>query len=168
MNYTEAKSKYIQAWGTLGTSWGINKAMAQIHALLLISSEPLSTDTIMEELNISRGNANMNIRSLMDWGIINKVYVSGERKEFFVSEKDVWSLARQVIKERRKRELEPVIKVLKEVSTVEFENDSKESKEFTKMTSELARFSSKIDDMLELTIKAEENWFFKSFLKLFK
>ena len=167
MNYAEAKSKYIQAWGTLGTSWGINKAMAQIHALLLVSSEPLSTDIIMEELNISRGNANMNIRSLMDWGIINKVYVSGERKEFFVSEKDVWSLARQVIKERRKRELEPVIKVLNEVSSIKLEG-SEEAKEFTKMTSELAKFSSKIDDMLELTIKAEENWFFKSFLKLFK
>lgn len=167
MDLDEAKGKYIQAWGTLGTSWGINKAMAQIHALLLVSAEPLCTDTIMETLSISRGNANMNIRALMDWGIVSKVLIPGERKEFFSSEKDVWELARQVIKERRKRELEPVIKVLKEVSTIELDG-TKETEEFKKMTIELEKFASKADSILENTIKAEENWFFKTVLRLFK
>ena len=167
MKLDEAKSKYIQAWGTLGTSWGINKAMAQIHALLLVSSEPLCTDTIMEVLSISRGNANMNIRALMDWGIVTKIHIPGERKEFFGSEKDVWQLARQVIKERRKRELEPVIKVLKEVSAIESDG-SVEVEEFKKMTTELEKFASKADTILENTIKAEENWFFKTVLRLFK
>jgi DNA-binding transcriptional regulator GbsR (MarR family) len=167
MKLDEAKSKYIQAWGTLGTSWGINKAMAQIHALLLVSYEPLCTDTIMEVLSISRGNANMNIRALMDWGIVTKIHIPGERKEFFGSEKDVWQLARQVIKERRKRELEPVIKVLKEVSAIESDG-SVEVEEFKKMTTELEKFASKADTILENTIKAEENWFFKTVLRLFK
>lgn len=166
MKFDAAKQKYIQAWGTLGSSWGINKAMAQIHALLLVSSEPLCTDTIMEVLSISRGNANMNLRALMDWGIISKVFVAGERKEFFQSEKDIWELAKQVIKERRKRELAPVIKVLSEVSNIEF-NDTVEEQEFKKMTSELAKFAVKTDDLLEKTIKAEESWFFKSVLKIF-
>ena len=167
MKLDEAKSKYIQAWGTLGTSWGINKAMAQIHALLLVSAEPLCTDTIMEVLSISRGNANMNIRALMDWGIVTKIHVPGERKEFFSSEKDVWELARQVIKERRKRELEPAIKMLNEVSTIELDG-SVETAEFKKVTTELANFASKADSILENTIKAEESWFFKTVLRMFK
>ena len=83
MHYDEAKSKFIQAWGTLGSAWGINKAMGQIHALLLISGEALSTEEIMEALHISRGNANMSIRGLIDWGIVKKEFKPGERKGEF-------------------------------------------------------------------------------------
>ena len=68
MEWQEGKDKFLQAWGTLGTSWGINRTMAQIHALMMISPRALSADEVMEELQISRGNANMNIRALMDWG----------------------------------------------------------------------------------------------------
>ena len=96
MNYHEGKHKFIQAWGTLGSSWGINKVMAQIHALLLISPKSLTTDDIMEELKISRGNANMNIRALMDWGIVEKELIVGERKDHYRAGKDIWELARQV------------------------------------------------------------------------
>ena len=113
MEFSDAKQKFIQSWGILGTSWGINRAMAQIHALLLISPRSLSTDEIMEELNISRGNANMNIRALIDWGIVFKEIRPGERKEFFYSEKYIWGVAKQIMKERRRNELEPVVKVLK-------------------------------------------------------
>jgi DNA-binding transcriptional regulator GbsR (MarR family) len=167
MNFEEAKAKYIQAWGTLGDSWGINKAMAQIHALLLISPKPLCTDTIMEELSISRGNANMTLRALMDWGIVTKVHIPGERKEFFTSEKDVFELARQVMKERRKRELEPVIKVLREVSDIQ-DLDSLEAKEFKRMTSELAEFAQQADKVLDTAMKAEGNWLFKTVLRFLK
>ena len=83
MQLTEGKKKLIEAWGTLGSSWGINRAMAQIHALLMVAPQPLSTDDIMEQLNISRGNANMNVRSLMEWGIVKKELKAGDRKEFF-------------------------------------------------------------------------------------
>src|SRR5215207_8693697 len=119
MKYKEAKEELIQAWGNLGYSWGLNKTMAQIHALLMVSPKPLSTEDIMADLSISRGNANMNIRALLDWGIIGRILVPGERKEYFKAEKDVWALSRQVVKERRKRELEPILKVLKSVSEVE-------------------------------------------------
>src|SRR5215204_3841700 len=110
--------------------------MAQIHALLMVSPKARSTEEIMEELSISRGNANMNIRALLDWGIITRISVAGERKEYFKSEKDVWALARQVARERRKRELEPILKVLKEVNEVQ--NDgSEEAKELKKVVKEL-------------------------------
>ena len=167
MKYTEAKEELIQAWGNLGYSWGLNKTMAQIHALLMISPKPLSTEDIMSELSISRGNANMNIRALLDWGIISRISVAGERKEFFKSEKDVWALARQVARERRKRELEPIIKVLREVSDVQTDG-SEQSKEFKKVVKELKSFAEKSDDLLETFIKAEESWFWNTLLKMMK
>ena len=79
MKLKEAKEQFIHAWGTLGSNWGINKTMAQVHALLLVSPDPLSAEEIMAELNISRGNANMNLRELIEWGIVNKIHKSGER-----------------------------------------------------------------------------------------
>lgn len=167
MKYTEAKEELIQAWGNLGYSWGLNKTMAQIHALLMVSPKPLSTEDIMQELSISRGNANMNIRALLDWGIISRISVPGERKEYFKSEKDVWALARQVAKERRKRELEPILKVLKEVSEVQGDGTD-EAKEFKKVVKELRHFAEKSDGLLETFIKAEESWFWNTVLKLMK
>ena len=102
MEFEEAREKYIHAWGALGSSWGINRTMAQIHALLLVSTEPISTEDIMDELQVSRGNANMNIRTLIDWGLAKKIVKSGERRDFFITEKDIWELGVQVVKERKK------------------------------------------------------------------
>jgi DNA-binding transcriptional regulator GbsR (MarR family) len=167
MKYTEGKEQLIQAWGNLGYSWGLNKTMAQIHALLMISPKYLSAEEIMEELSISRGNANMNIRALLDWGIVTRVSVAGERKEFFKSEKDVWALARQVARERRKRELEPIIKVLKEVNEVQTDG-SDQTKEFKKTVKELKNFADKSDALLETFIKSEESWFWNTVMKLIK
>ena len=96
MEYIEAKNKFIQTWGALGTQWGINKTMAQIHALLMVSSTPISMEEVMDELQISRGNASMNLRALMDWGIVYKEYKAGERREFFTAEKDLDELAVKV------------------------------------------------------------------------
>lgn len=164
MDYKEAKHKYIQAWGTLGSSWGINKAMAQIHALLLVSREPLSAEDVMSELQMSRGNVNMNLRALMDWGIVDKEHKVGERKEFFVAGKDVWELAKQVSKERRRREIEPILKALEQVQAVS--GDSKDIKEFKKVTSELKDFSMKVDNVLDKFTKSDHNWFVKLLMKL--
>ena len=89
MNLEEAKYKFIQEWGVLGSTWGINRAMAQIHAFLMLSPESKTTDEVMEALKISRGNANMNMRALIDWGLVYKEYKPGERKEYFYAEKDL-------------------------------------------------------------------------------
>ena len=83
MKLIEAKSQFIQAWGTLGSKWGINRTMAQLHALLMVSPDPMTADELMEELNISRGNVNMNVRELMDWGLVEKMHKPGDRKEYF-------------------------------------------------------------------------------------
>ncbi len=164
MKYSEAKEKYIQAWGTLGSSWGVNRTMAQIHALLMVSAAPLSAEEVMEELKISRGNANMNLRALMDWGLAEKVLVSGERKEFFKADKDIMNISVQVAKERKRRELDPILKLLNEISDVEGETN--DAKEFKKVTKELLKFANQTNSVLELYIKSNQNWFFKILGKL--
>lgn len=167
MKLTEAKNKFIQAWGTLGSEWGINRTMAQIHALLLVSPEALSAEDIMEQLSISRGNANMNLRSLMDWGIVYKELVQGERREFFVAEKDILKVARQITKERRKRELEPVLKLFMEMS--ELEGGTKaELAEFKKVTGDIKDLTLRVDDLLEKFSKSDENWFYKILVQMMK
>jgi DNA-binding transcriptional regulator GbsR (MarR family) len=105
MELAEAKQKFIESWGKLGSEWGINRTMAQVHALLLITPGDLTTEEIMETLQISRGNANMTLRDLISWGLIEKRHKPGERKEYFYADKDTWTIARQVAKERRKRSL---------------------------------------------------------------
>jgi DNA-binding transcriptional regulator GbsR (MarR family) len=168
MKLTEAKEKFIQAWGTLGSSWGINRTMAQVHALLLIAPDSLSAEDIMEDLQISRGNANQNIRALIDWGLVSKEFKSGERKEFFSAEKDIWKVATQVMKERRKRELEPVLKVLAEVRNVEGDKKDKKIKAFNDSIANIQGVVSKADKTIDALMKADENWFVGSFLKLLK
>ncbi|MXN90866.1 MarR family transcriptional regulator [Flavobacterium sp. Sd200] len=167
MEFKEAKNKFVQSWGALGSQWGINKTMAQIHALLMIAPEPLSMEDIMEELQISRGNASMNLRALMDWGIIYKEYKPGERREFFTSEKDLDELAVKIAQERSKREIKPALKVLKEVSSGTNEN-SAEAKHFTEQTAKLYDFVLKADNMLEKSIEFKDNWLARLVMKIMK
>ena len=167
MQYSEAKEKFISTWGSLGTLWGINKAMAQIQALLFISIEPLSMDDIMEDLKISRGNTSMNLRQLMDWGIVTKVLVSGERKEYFTTEKDVQELARIIAKERSRREIKPVIKVLSDVSSIE-DDGTEKTRELINQTKALHYLTQDMDTMINKLVDQKQNWLTKSLLKLIK
>ena len=166
MKLEEAKIKYIQTWGSLATSWGINKTMAQVHALLLVSTKPLSAEDIMETLQISRGNVNMNVRALIDWGIVTKEFVVGERKEFFVADKDIWELFKQITKERKKREIEPVIKVLQELQQVDDQSD--EALQFKKVLGDLSTVTTTVNSILDKAIKADEHWLLSSFTKMVK
>jgi DNA-binding transcriptional regulator GbsR (MarR family) len=110
----ESKDRFVRTWGEMASRWGINKTMARVHALLMASDTALSTDEIMESLGISRGNANMNLRALVDWGLVRRVSVGNERREYFQSEKDVWNMCCRIARERKKREIEPVIGALEE------------------------------------------------------
>jgi len=165
MDYNEAKYKFINTWGSLGTLWGINKAMAQIQALLFITKAPLCMEDIMEDLKISRGNTSMNLRQLMDWGIVSKESIAGQRKEFFTTEKDVQELARVIAKERSRREIKPVIKILREVSNIE--NTSPEAQELIKQTKALHELTSNADEMINTLVSQKQNWITKSLVKLF-
>lgn len=167
MQLDDAKDKFIQAWGALGSNWGINRTMAQVHALLLISPESLSADEIMSTLKISRGNANMNLRALIDWGLVQKEHKSGERREYFFAEKDIWQVAQQVIVERRKRELKPVLRVLEDVKQVEGDKNDPHVEAFVTAVEELHSTVNQADRFLELLVKAKGNAFFDTLFKLF-
>lgn len=167
MEFKEAKNKFVQTWGALGSQWGINKTMAQIHALLMVSNEPISMEDIMEELQISRGNASMNLRALMDWGIVYKEYKAGERREFFTAEKDLDELAVKIARERSKREIKPALKVLKEVSTIN-SKATEEERHFVDQTTKLYDFVLKADNMLEKVTEFKDNWLGRLVIKIMK
>jgi DNA-binding transcriptional regulator GbsR (MarR family) len=168
MKLTEAKQQFISSWGAFGTHWGINRTMAQIHALLLISPDPLTQDDIMEELNISRGNTNMNIRELINWGLVERVLIPGERKEYFAAEKDIWKVVRQIVKERKKRELEPMLKLLDQLEEVEGDKRDKEVKTFIEVISGIKKLGKQADKTLDVMVGAEEHWFLGTLMKFIK
>jgi DNA-binding transcriptional regulator GbsR (MarR family) len=166
MDYPEGKDKFIQSMGTLGSNWGINRTMAQIHALLLIAPVELSAEEIRDELQISMGNANMNLRALIDWGLVYKEHKAGERKEFFRAEKDMLEIVKQIIHQRKKKELEPLTKVLDELSAVKADDEA--SAEFVKVINEIKLFSSKTDTLLERIATSDSNWLFGTFMGMIK
>ncbi len=168
MKLTEAKQQFISSWGAFGTHWGINRTMAQIHALLLISPDPITQDDMMDQLNISRGNTNMNIRELINWGLVERVLVSGERKEYFIAEKDIWKVVKLIVKERKKRELEPMLLLLDKLEAVEGDKRDKDIKSFVETISGIKKLSKQADKTLDTMIKAEESWFIGSLMKILK
>jgi HTH-type transcriptional regulator, glycine betaine synthesis regulator len=109
-----AQDLFIRRWGEMGQTWGINRTMAEIHALLYITAQPLSTDDLMERLFISRGNASMNLRALCGWGIIRKVHHRGERREYYESLSDVWEIFSIIAAERKRREMDPVLETIRQ------------------------------------------------------
>ncbi|WP_420453884.1 GbsR/MarR family transcriptional regulator [Rubrivirga sp.] len=112
-----ALDEFVRLWGEMASHWGINRTMAQIHALLYATAQPLDTDEIMERLEISRGNANMNLRALVDWNLVRKTSQPGSRKDYFLAEDDVWTLATTIIEERQRREIRPVQRALDGVAS---------------------------------------------------
>lgn len=121
---TDVQSRFIAAWGQMGAAWGVSRTMAEVYALLYITGHELNTDDVMDRLSISRGNASMSLRSLVEWGIVQRVHKRGERKEYFLAEQDVWALSRKVMRERLRREILPLLTTLYELrdQTTEHQN----------------------------------------------
>src|SRR5262245_11098719 len=115
---TQAQDRFVAVWGQMAGAWGISRTMAEVHALLYITGEALCTDDIMERLQISRGNASMSLRALMDWGIVERAHKRGDRKEYFEAEQDVWTLFRAIVRERLNREVDPLLASLYEIRDI--------------------------------------------------
>ena len=109
-----AEDRYILHWGEMGTRWGINRTVAQIHALLYLSPKPLTADEICERLAIARSTASTGLRELLSWGLIRPVHVLGDRRDHFETMTDVWEMFRLVLKERKRREVDPTLEMLRE------------------------------------------------------
>ncbi|MDB6030613.1 MAG: ArsR family transcriptional regulator [Verrucomicrobiales bacterium] len=107
------QQKFILHWGEMGLRWGINRTVAQIHALLYMSPKPLTAEQICEALGVARSNVSNSLRELQNWGIVKVVHVMGDRRDHFESMKDVWEMFRIVLAERKKREVDPTIEMLR-------------------------------------------------------
>jgi DNA-binding transcriptional regulator GbsR (MarR family) len=166
MKIEEAKMEFVQSWGSLGSAWGIPRSMAQIHALLLASSHQLSAEDIMESIQLSRGNVNINLRELMNWKLINKQSKIGERKEFFAANHDIWLMAKNIVQERKRRELQPVQDLLIKLKSAKLEGDVQEIAHFQKVISDLEEFVAQMNQLSELMIKLNDNAFFKKMIKM--
>ncbi len=108
------QQKFVLHWGEMGTRWGVNRTVAQIHALLYISPKPLNAEEISDTLSVARSNVSTSLRELQGWGIVRIVHVMGDRRDHFESLKEVWDLFRVILKERKRREVDPTLAVLRE------------------------------------------------------
>src|ERR1700692_2738668 len=111
---TPVQQKFTLHWGEMGTRWGINRTVAQVHALLFISPKPLNADDIVETLGVARSNVSTSLKELQGWGIVKRVHVLGDQRDHFESMKDVWEMFRVVLDERKRREIDPTLAVLRE------------------------------------------------------
>jgi len=108
------QQKFILHWGEMGTRWGVNRTVAQIHAFLYISPRPLNADDLVETLGVARSNVSTSLKELQGWGIVKLVHVLGDKRDHFESMKDVWEMFRVVMDERKKREFDPTMRMLQE------------------------------------------------------
>ncbi len=108
----DAKGTLIRCWGEMAPYWGVSRTMAEVHVLLFICARPLCTDEIMAELSISRGNASMTLRSLLDWGLVRRVHHKGDRKDYYTCDASVWTIFENIARQRKRREVEPIVDTL--------------------------------------------------------
>ena len=108
----EARQRFIALWGQMGSKWGIPRTMAEVHALLFVEGRPMNTDEVMAQLHISRGSASTTLRALVEWSIVHRAHLPGDRKEYFEAEQDVWKMFRTIARERKKREIDPLLEAL--------------------------------------------------------
>ena len=159
--FDAAKSLFIRRWGEMAASWGISRTMAEIHALLYLATEPLCTDDVMEQLAVSRGSASINLRELVNWGLIRRIHRRGDRKEYFEAEADVWQMFETIVRERRRREVQPIVETIeralqmldKETSKLRG-RERKDAEAFKKRFSDILDFCEIMNTLFNLMTKA--------------
>jgi DNA-binding transcriptional regulator GbsR (MarR family) len=157
MELQSAKEKFIQEWGVLCSNWGVNKTMGHIHALMLVSCRNLCADDIMAQLQISRGNANMNLRALVEWRLIEKRHIPGDRKDYYEAQKDLNEVFKIVIENRKKKEFDPLSKLvddLKEVQPL-----CPDSNEFCTVINKIGIYTDKVDRAFNVISSSKMDWF---------
>jgi len=152
----ESRALFIRRWGEMASYWGISRTMAEIHALLYVSTEPICTDDVMALLQVSRGNTSMNLRSLLDWGLIERVHRRGDRKEYFTALTDVWQMFETIVRQRRRREVEPILETLdkcRDMAKKATGPDAAASKAYLARLNEMDVFLRAVGAMSDLLLK---------------
>lgn len=155
MQLSQVEQKFILHWGEMGTRWGINRTVAQIHALLLISEKPLHAEEIAKTLSVARSNVSSSLRELQGWGIVRVVHVLGDRRDHFESMRDVYEMFRVVSRERKRREIDPTLRVVREcVNDLKpTDNTSRHTRDrLAEMLAFLITSSELFDDLIDLPI----------------
>jgi len=142
LSLDEVRDNFISQWGAFGSHWGINRTMAQIHALLMTGLEALSTDEVMAKLSVSRGNAHTNLKELVSWGLVRIVVKKGDRKEYFDAERDVWKIFTIILRERQRREIDPALDLLRNCQEETKGLEGAEADAFRNQVKELENFVS--------------------------
>ena len=152
---------FIRRWGEMAASWGIGRTMAEIHALLYLATDPLCTDDLMERLAVSRGSASMNLRELVNWGLIHRVHQRGDRKEYFEAERDVWQMFETIVRERRRREVQPIVETIERCHIMIDEEKAplrgqarKEAEAYKKRFTDILEFCEIMNTLFNLMTKA--------------
>lgn len=143
-----SKESFISHWGEMGSSWGVPRSMAEIHALLFVEGRPMNTDEIMDRLQVSRGNVSTTLRQLADWGIVTRVRQRGDRKDYYEAEQDVWNLLSLIVRARKRRELEPLLAALDDARSLASADDSSGADDPKAVKAHLRRLDS-MNDALE-------------------
>ena len=163
----QARDEFVSQWGTMGSAWGVNRTMAQIHALLMTSDRALTTDEVMDDLKISRGNAHQNLRELVGWGLVRNVIRKGERKEYFESEKDVWRMFCIVVRERKRREVEPALRALRTCEEQTRGLRGEKAAAFNRQIKALSEFLGQAEAIMDRVSKSEQSAIMPLVLKMF-
>ena len=151
---TRPADGFIRLWGEMGTHWGVPRTMTQVHALLFIEGRSLNTDDIMARLSISRGNASMTLRTLVDWGMITRTHNPRDRKDYYAAERDVWKLFATIARARKRREIEPLIGSLKQVLDQSAGADDADTKTQRAKIEEVLAFTRLFDAVAEQFLAA--------------
>jgi DNA-binding transcriptional regulator GbsR (MarR family) len=162
-----ARDEFISQWGAMGGAWGINRTMAQVHALLMTSERALTTDEVMADLQISRGNAHQNLRELVGWGLVRNVVRKGERKEYYESEKDVWRMFCTIARERKRREIEPALRALRACEEQTRGLRGEKALAFNRQIKSLSDFLAQIDAIMDRISRSEQSSMMPLLLKMF-
>ena len=153
MQLTDIQRKFVLHWGEMGSMWGVNRTVSQIHALLFAHGKPLHAEELSETLNVARSNVSNSLKELQAWNLVRITHVLGDRRDYFETSVDVWELFRTVVRERKEREFDPTVRVLREIiASPDFANEPADAQDRIRSTMELmAKLGAWADEMLRLS-----------------
>ena len=160
MHLSQTMQKFVLHWGEMGSRWGVNRTVAQIHALLFLTNDPLHAEEIAETLGIARSNVSTSIKELQSWGLVKVVHVLGDRRDHFESLKDVWDIFFVIAEGRKRRELDPTLTTLREC-VMESEQDSETPKETKQRIEETLKFVEQTTGWFDQVSKLERSTLLK-------
>jgi DNA-binding transcriptional regulator GbsR (MarR family) len=148
MKLTPLMERYILHWGEMGTRWGVNRTVAQIHALLYLSPQPLPAEQIADTLSVARSNVSTSLKELQGWGLVSVAHVMGDRRDHFTCKGDTWTMLMTIMEERKRRELEPTLTLLRQC-VLEMEDDKRTPEEVKRRMHDMLTFLSTLTDWFD-------------------